>query len=165
MRALAFVWLAWLAQLAGCTTLIPGTLPHDLVYDARRLERDRCDPTPVDPHLYSAELVQSVEPLYQYVMGGPNGREAHLSGAELHLRPLPGLTTELLERGLSCHAAQLVLGRATAEPDDPYVLPAGWVKLDVSSGGASFNVKLTADDPGRAHEVVERATRFVHAAR
>ncbi len=148
------------AAAVACTTLIPGTTPHEILRDARALERDRCDREPVDPRLYAPAIVTSVEPYYEYSMGGPNGREAHMAGAVLHLRPLAGLTAELLDRGLLCHAAQLVLGHAPVGDDDPYVLPGGWVKIDVRSGGASFVVRVTADDPGRARELYDRARRF-----
>jgi hypothetical protein len=156
------VALALLALLApACTLLIPGTMPHDRERDARALERDRCDGAPVDPRIYGVDIIQKVGPYYRYVMGGPSGKEAHLAGAELELRPLPGVTAELLERGLACHAAQTILGRVEAAANDPYVLPGAWVKLDVKSGGGTFVVMLSAEDPERAREVLERAKAFV----
>jgi hypothetical protein len=153
--------LGAVSPLCACTTLIPGTMPHDLHRDAVALEHDRCDPTPVDPRLYGTDIVQKVEPYYRYVMGGPNGREARFAGAELHVRPLPGVTAELLERGLSCRAAQLVLGHAEPAPNEPYFLPDGWVKVEVRSGGGSFVVSLSGEDWDRGHTIYARARAFV----
>jgi len=145
---------------AGCTTLIPGTMPHDLRFDATKLEHDRCDPSPVDPRLYSADAVLNVTPYTRHVMGGPSGMEAHLAGAQLELRPLPGVTGELLQRGLECRSAELVLGRVEPLPNEPYFLPGGWVRIDVKSGGGSFLVTVAAEEQRRTHEVLARAQAF-----
>jgi hypothetical protein len=146
--------------LPACTGIIPGVTPHDIRFDASSQERDRCDPTPVDPRIYGADVIQSVEPFYRYVVGGPNGREAHLAGAKLELRPLAGITAELLERGLLCRSAQAMLGHVTALPNEPYSLPDSWVKIDVKSGRGTFEVTLAAEDATRAGEVLERAKAF-----
>jgi hypothetical protein len=146
---------------AGCTTLIPGTTRHDVRRDATKLEHDRCDATPVDPRIYSAEIVQQVAVHYDYVMGGPSGREARFGGAELQLRPLPGVTAELLERGLMCRSAQRMLGRVPVAPNEPYYLPDGWVKIDVRSGGGTFIVSLSAEDAAHGRAIYERARAFV----
>ncbi len=156
----AFSGLAALALLAGCMGVLPGVTPHDIRYDAATLEHDRCDTTPVDTRIFGPEAVTKVEPFYRYVMGGPNGREAHLTGAEIELRPLPGLTQELLERGLLCRSAQVMLGHARPLPNEPYALVDSWVKIDVKSGHGAFLVDLAAEDPTRAREVLERARAF-----
>ena len=154
--------LAWLT--AGCTTMLPGAMPHDLRFDATKLAQDRCDTTSVDPRVYSSETVLHVTPYTRHVMGGPSGMEAHLAGAQLELRPLPGVTAELLQRGLECRSAELLLGRAVPAPNEPYVLPGGWVRIDVKSGGGSFLVTVAAEDPARTHEVLARAQAFVGRA-
>ncbi len=146
--------------LPACTNILPGVMPHDLRYDAAALERDRCDREPVDPRLYSAALVIRAEPFYRVTMGGPNGSESHLAGAKLELRPLPGVTLELLERGLSCRSAQVMLGHAEAAPNEPYALLNSWVKVDVQSGRGAFVVTLVAEDTARAREVLDRAKAF-----
>ena len=147
-------------SVAACTGILPGVTPHDIRYDAAALERDDCDPTPVDPRIYGREVIQKVEPYYRYVLGGPNGREAHLGGAELTLRPLPGVTAELLERGLMCRSAQAMLGHVSAAPNEPYFLPDAWVKIDVKSGHGAFVVTLASEDKDRAKEVLERAKAY-----
>jgi hypothetical protein len=152
--------LLLLGSLSGCTAIIPGVMPHDLRYDAAKLEHDRCDPTPVDPRLYGAEIIQKVEPYYRFVMGGPNGRESHLAGAQLELRPLAGVTAELLERGLECRSAQIMLGHAEALANEPYAFADSWVRIDVKSGHGAFLVTLAADDSNRARELLERARAF-----
>jgi hypothetical protein len=146
--------------LLGCTGIIPGLMPHDVRYDAARLEHDQCDATPVDPRLYGPGLVQKVEPYYHFVMGGPNGGEARLAGARLELRPLPGVTEELLERGLECRSAQVMLGQAEPATNEPYAFTDGWVRIDVKPGRGAFVVTLTAEDSTRAREVLARAHAF-----
>ncbi len=154
-----------LAPLSACTGIIPGVTPHDIRYDAAAQERDRCDPTPVDPRIYSAGIVQKAAPYYRYVMGGPSGRDAHLAGAQLELRPLPGVTEELLQRGLMCRSAQVMLGRSQPAPNEPYALSDSWVKIDVKSGSGTFLVTLAAEDGDRAREVLDRAQSFASSAR
>jgi hypothetical protein len=159
----ALASLGLVLQLAGCTGIIPGVAPHEIRYDAAALEHDRCDPTPVDPRIYGRDIIQKVEPFYRYVMGGPNGKEAHLAGAQLELRPLPGITGELLERGLQCRSAQVMLGHVVAANSEPYALADRWVRIDVKSGGGSFIVTIAPEDGTRAHEVWDRARAFAGA--
>src|SRR5262245_59939853 len=85
-------------------------------------------------------VIDSVEPALSYTLGGPNGREAHMRGARIHLQPLAGQTREALARALECHEAAVVLGRAAARPDDPYVLPDRWLAIDVASEDDGFVV-------------------------
>ena len=162
-RALtAFALVAALGTHASaCTGIIPGATPHDVRYDAEALERDRCDEQPVDPRVYGPAIIAKVEPYYRYVMGGPNGGESHLTGAQLELRPLPGVTVELLERGLLCRSAQVMLGHATPSPNEPYAFADSWVKIDVKSGRGTFIVTLAAEDSSRAREILEKAKAFV----
>jgi hypothetical protein len=156
--------LLTLSAVTACTGIIPGTMPHDIRYDAAALERERCDSSPVDPRIYSASIIQKVEPYYRHVMGGPSGLEARFSGVQLELRPLPGVTIELLERGLMCRSAQAMLGHVEPAANEPYFLPDAWVKIDVSSSHGAFLVTLAAEDPARAHELFERAKAFASPA-
>jgi hypothetical protein len=105
-------------------------------------------------------VIQHVQPYYRHVLGGPSGRESILAGAELEMRPLPGVTEQLLTRGLECRSAQLLLGHAEASANEPYLLPDGWVKIDVRSGGGTFLVDLSAEEPRRARELLTRAEAF-----
>lgn len=155
-----FLCLFTLATCAACTTLIPGVSPHDIRRDAASLEKSRCNPTSPDPRLYGVPVIEKVSPLYQYVIGGPNDREARLGGAEIELRPLPGVTAELLERTLVCRSAQLTLGHAEPLANEPYFLPDGWVKVDVRSGGGSFIVRLSGEDDEHGREILRRARAY-----
>jgi hypothetical protein len=160
------VGAALLAALSGsgCTLLIPGATPHDIALDADKQEHRRCDTDPVDPRLYSPGIVESVSPYYRHVMGGPNGSEAHFAGARLELRPLPGVTAELLERGLMCRSAELMLGHAVPHPNEPYFLKDAWVSFHVQSGGGAFAVNLVAEDDEHGREIYTRAVAFARGA-
>jgi hypothetical protein len=76
------------------------------------------------------------------------------------LKPLPGQTRELVARTLECHEASVVLGRAAASPDDPYVLPDRWLSIDVDSDKDGFVAAVTTDDLDAARRVLERARAF-----
>jgi hypothetical protein len=70
------------------------------------------------------------------------------------------VTEELLERGLMCRSAQIMLGHAQGAPNEPYALTDSWVKIDVKSGHGAFVVTVSAEDPNRAREVLDRARAF-----
>ena len=152
--------IAVVAMLGGCMTLIPGVSPHNIQRDAAAQERARCGPEPVDPRLYSVGIVENVAPLYEHVMGGPNGTESRTGGAEVTVRPLPGVTAELLERGLMCRSAQLMLGHAAPAPNEPYYLLDGWVRIDVRPGSGNFIVRLSAEDAEHGREILAKARAF-----
>jgi hypothetical protein len=108
-------------------------------------------------------VVDSVEPLYAYVLGGPNGRAARLRGAKIHVRPVAGATREALVRSLECHQASVVLGRAATPEGDPYTLPDRWVSIDIESEGDGFAVLVGTDDVEDARRVLERARAFARS--
>jgi hypothetical protein len=110
--------------------------------------------------LLSPSAIDSVEPAYAYAQGGPNGRQARLRGARIHLRPLAGLSRESIARGLECHEARAVLGLSKPRGDEPYTLPERWLHIDVESEGDGFLVLVQADDPDDARRVLERARLF-----
>jgi hypothetical protein len=112
--------------------------------------------------LYVPEAVESVEPAYSYVANG-NDRRPNLRGAAIHLRPLPGLSAELMTRSLECHQASVTLGRAPATADDPYVLPGRWLDLRATSEGDGFVAFARIDSIADARAVLDRALRFVAA--
>jgi hypothetical protein len=158
-RALAaFAVLAPFA-LAGCYGFLPQPTRTDRVRAATEQEHKRCDAQAIDPRLFAAEDVESVAPFYLYVQTG-GGREARLHGAELHLRPLPGMTPELVIHALSCRSAQLVLGRVKGAANEPYWLPDGWVKIGVRSDDGSFVVTLDGEDLAEAKDILARAQAF-----
>ena len=154
-----------LVSLPGCYGFLPQPTRTDRVRAATAQEHKKCDSQPVDPRQFAPEAVESVAPFYQYVPTG-SGREARLHGAELHLQPLPGMTSELVTHALSCRSAELVLGHARPEADanEPYWLPDGWVKIDVRSEDGSFVVTLDGEDLPEAKEILARAQAFAAKA-
>jgi hypothetical protein len=105
--------------------------------------------------------IDSVEPAYAYVLGGPNGREARLRGAKIHVKPAAGLTREIVARDLECRESNIILGRALPLENDPYVLPQRWVDIDVESEKAGFAVLVQTNDIDDAKAVLARARLFV----
>ncbi len=112
----------------------------------------------------STTFVESAEPSYARVPGGPNANEFRLRGAKIHLQPMPGATRETLVRALECHEALVVLGQASSAEDDPYVLPGKWLAIDVASAGDGFVVVVESDDHDAAAAVLDRAKRFASRA-
>jgi hypothetical protein len=113
--------------------------------------------------LLSPSAVDSVEPSYSYVQSGPGAREARLRGARIHVRPLPGMSRESMQRSLECHESRVVLGQSPASASDPYLLAGHWLDIDVDSEGDGFVVKVepTETDMDLAREVLARARQFV----
>jgi hypothetical protein len=134
------------------------TTPTD---SARKAEK-KCDEfsdARIAP-LISPNVIESVDPLYAYVVGGPNGREAHLRGSRISFRPTSGVTAEILERSLQCHQARALLAQTPSAVDDPYVLADRWLTIDVTSSGSSLVANVQADQFDDARLVLERAKRF-----
>ena len=151
---------------SGCYGFLPAPPQRrDRVREATEQEHKRCGSEPVDPRIYSADDVESVAPLYTFVPTSGSNREARLRGAEVRLRPLPGVTPELLTHILSCRSAQLVLGRVHEGENEPYWLPDGWVKIGVRSEDASFVVALEGEDFVEAKEILARAQAFAAQAK
>ena len=113
--------------------------------------------------LLSPSAVDSVEPSYSYVQSGPGDREARLRGARIHVRPLPGLSRESIQRSLECHESRVVLAQSPAPAADPYQLSGHWLDIDVDSEGDGFVVKVepTETDTDLAREVLARARQLV----
>jgi hypothetical protein len=103
--------------------------------------------------------VEAVHPLLSTVQSN-NDSATHLLGAELHLRPMANLSAEGVQRKLECHEALVVLGRAAAMPDDPYVLDGAWLGVKVRSDGDGFVVNVRTDVLDEAKQVFARAQRF-----
>jgi len=111
----------------------------------------------------SPAAIDSVEPAYSYSLGGPNGREAHLRGARIHVRPVAGLSRESIARSLECHQARVTLGLEKPRSGDPYALPGGWLSIAVDSEGDAFVVVVQTNDHGDANRLLERAQLFAAA--
>jgi hypothetical protein len=104
-------------------------------------------------------VIDSVEPAYSYVPAGPNTHDAHLRGAQIRLKPGPGLTKESIQLALECHEAAVTLGRRPPPPDDPYFLPDTWLEINVDSRGDGFIVRVLTDAIDDARSVLARARR------
>ena len=158
-----WVWVAS-GHLVGCHVL--GLVPDMRTpADRAREIEPRCNDFPVEKagELLVPRAIDSVEPAYSYVKSGPNNPEARLRGARIHVQPRPGMSRESIARTLECHEVRVTLGREQAPADDPYVLPDGWVDLDVDSERDGFVVNARTDEFDDARRVLERARRFVGA--
>jgi len=103
--------------------------------------------------------IEEVDPLITTVASG-NDHAIHLRGAEMHMKPMSALSAEGLQRRLECHEALVMVGRATALQDDPYVLEGAWLGIKVRSDGDAFIVAVQTDVLDQAKVVLERARRF-----
>ncbi|MDP9150980.1 MAG: hypothetical protein M3O36_13705 [Myxococcota bacterium] len=150
--------------MAGCfLSPLPDTrTPADF---AQALER-RCASVSDDSSeaMRAPAIVESVEPAYSFVSSASMDRQAILRGARVHLRPLPGLSRESLQRSLECHQAGVVLGKWHAPPNDPYTLPGEWLEVEAQSEGDGFVINVRAHARPQAELVLDRARR-VYAAR
>jgi hypothetical protein len=108
-------------------------------------------------------VIDSVKPEYFYITTGTIYRQPRLHGAQIHYRPAPGLTKEILQRSLECHEAIVTLGRAQPLPDDPYFLPDAWLDINADSEGDGFVVRIVVDSFDYAKEVLARARRTAAA--
>jgi len=104
--------------------------------------------------------IDSVEPLTSHVQSG-NNYETRLIGARIHVKPLPGLSRELLTRELQCHQARVVLGTAPPLANDPYSAAPGWVDIHVDSEENGFAVRVESFDFDTANAELARAKRYL----
>jgi hypothetical protein len=150
--------------LASCAIFspIPDTrTPGDRAREVEPRCKDYAEAS--NASVLSPAVIDSVEPAYSFVPGGPNAREAHLRGARVHMRPLPGVTREALTRTLECHQTRVTLGASQALPNDPWVAPGAWLDIDVDSDKDGFVAEALTDDLDVAKQVLERARRFAAA--
>jgi hypothetical protein len=151
-----------LVACGGCAAFVPD--PRTAKDRARDAE-PRCRgvaPSSAN-ELLAPENIDSVEPAYAYVSGGPNGREARMRGARIHVRPLAGLSRESLARALLCHEVRVLLGTELPREVEPYTLEGTWLSIDVESDGDAFVVAVQTDDLPSAQRVLARARAFAGA--
>ncbi|AKV02133.1 hypothetical protein AKJ09_08796 [Labilithrix luteola] len=154
---LSLLTISVVSVTGGCALLVPASRdPIELATQEQK--ESACDASALDPELEGRSAILSVGPAYSSIPSKA-GYDTHLLGAELRYRPLPGLTTERLERALRCHAVRLTLAR-TIPPDDPFVLPNAWVKIKVEAAETSFVVRATSTEATEAKEILARATSF-----
>ncbi len=150
----AALLLGALAVVAtGCVALVPE--PSDPKILAREEARATCAGVP--DRARELAPVESSEALYVR-RPSKSGHETHLLGARLFVRPLPGVTPQLLERALRCHQARAALGEIPVVGDDPWVLPGGWARIEVAGGGATLVVTVATDRAEDARRILERAS-------
>jgi len=160
---LTLVLGACLAGCSGVPFLVPDTrTPAD---HARAVEPKCKDfgEAAAAPML-APSAIDTVEPAYSYVQSGPADRQAHLRGARIRIKPLPGFSKETIARSVECHEARVLLGQGTARPDDPYVTPDHWLDIDVESEGDGFAVLARTDEMDIARQVLARAQRYAGSA-
>jgi hypothetical protein len=157
-----------MAALAGTTGCAAFRWLHDTRTPAERAEdvgpcvgfsEDEIRP------VLAPSVVEKVEPAYTYVAAPAMAREARLAGARLYLRPLPGLTREILQHSLDCHQAHVTLGKAPPRDDDPYYFPNLWVDIDADSSRGRFTVAVQTYEFDNAKDILERARRFAALSR
>jgi hypothetical protein len=104
------------------------------------------------PCILASHHVSSVQP-YKVQQRVGRGVTTHLAGAQLFVQAEPGLTAEWLELELTRHIASM---RATPGMKD-CALDVDDVRVKVDSAGPGFSVKIIAEDPRHAEEVLRRA--------
>jgi hypothetical protein len=150
------------ASAVGCDQSPPVKSPAD---QAAELVRTRCaanaDETALAPVL-DGTAIESVEPLYNSVVGYKTGQYTELTGSAIKVRALQGVTAEWLTRALECHSAKRVLGSiaSTSASSDPFWLPGKMVSIDAQSAHDGFRVEVRAAGPVEGNLVLDRAKAF-----
>jgi hypothetical protein len=156
MRSLS---VATLLLAAACHFFVPDTrTPAD--HAAELTPRCQGFGEQTVAPLLSSTAIDSVEPGYFHVQSGPGDRQARLSGARIHLRPIASMSRESIARSLECHESRVILATAQPPVDDPYALAGRWLDIDVDSDKDGFVVQVGSDDLPTARDVLERAKRF-----
>ena len=148
-----------LVLASGCSIYRPP--PQTIA--AQREPACAGDSLALDARLVRPENIERVEPLYSYVHTCPNMLLSSLIGAELHVRPIDGVTGASLARALTCHAVRETLASHNSDsPADPYWLPDGWVDIAVHADGTGYVVDLTGEDFVDSQHILARAEAFAH---
>jgi hypothetical protein len=160
-RAVPFL-AACLVGCSGVPFLVPDTRTaadhaHEIAPRCKDFPEDSVAP------MLAPNVIDAVEPAYSYVNSGPVDREPRLRGARIRIKPLAGFSKETIARSVECHESRVVLGQASAPPDDPYVLPGHWLDIDVESEGDGFSVFVRSDEMDTARQVLARAQRYASA--
>jgi hypothetical protein len=104
------------------------------------------------PFVHTEDIVD-VEPLYI-----PTGADAsERKGAVFTFRALPGMTTQGLQRAMSCHIARNdAMGHVVPEMDMCPLVPPN-VKAIVRPTAAGFAVEVSSEDRASVAEILRRA--------
>jgi hypothetical protein len=147
------------ATAAACASTPPPTVT------AAEVTREQCDSRANAergaPLIRSATVLR-VDPLYSNVPTAYGNIEERVNGAQLLVRPPPGVSPEDLTRDLQCHSAALVLGQVSSPDvaDDPYWLPNSWVNIEVRPENGNYLITVSADTIDKSLEVLRRANRY-----
>ncbi len=153
------VLLPLLATLFGCGVFAPGA--RNSADRAHEVEPKCVGVTDASvARMTNPASIAAVEPVYGYALGGPNGRQARLRGAKLHLSSEAGLTKEAIRRTLQCHQARVLLGMSTPQLNDPYALPDQWVDIAVNTGDDGWLVEVASDETDDARTILDRARQY-----
>ena len=143
---------------AGFSPFPDARSPMDRAHELDVPCRDSSEATAAPMTARSA--IDSVEPLHGHVQSG-NNSETRLLGARIHVRPLPGVTRELLARELQCHEARVLLGKAPPLARDPFSAAPQWVDIRVDSESNGFVVEVESFDFEVANAELGRAKAYV----
>jgi hypothetical protein len=102
--------------------------------------------------------VVSVAP-YQVEETRIKSKVTRLAGADVYVEAEPGLTPEWLRLEITRHLSQM--HGASSMPSMKDCSLAAGVHVEVRSAGAGFTVRLIADDPKNAEEVLRRARQLL----
>jgi hypothetical protein len=152
-------------SLIGCGRAAPATTAAD---KAAAVETSKCSATVNEDDLapvLTGSAIENVEPLYIRVATRDSDVQGALHGALITVRPLPGMTAELLERSLECHSARATLGRVDNPTTDPFALPSSLVDISVRPEGDAFRVGVGARRSEEAHEILNRAEQLMATSR
>ncbi len=147
------------AAVSGCVAFVPESRdPRTLA--AAEIKRT-C--TGARGDVASIAPLDTVEPLYVR-RPSKSGHDTHLMGARLRLRPVAGVTPQLLERALRCHQARAALADIPVTERDPWVLPGVWMNIEVQGDGAELVASVSSDRGDEARAILARATRVSRGA-
>jgi hypothetical protein len=161
MRALRKALLSGVVLALGCATAGPRSA-EERAAQARTDEQRMCAGAPAtDLAAFAPPNIERVEPILFVIQHGRGNREEQVRGVRLYLRPQPGMSAPLVERTLVCHRARRLVGAGEPElPNEPWVLPAGWVDVTVAEGAGDFIVSLRGIEPRDGEEALARARAF-----
>jgi hypothetical protein len=157
-----------MALFTGCLACAPFCTPMARLAEVR-MERARgiphvqCDDVTAAARaeqVLGMRGILGVEPLTVTRHRSKGRDESRLVGLEIRYAAPPGVTTAWLQRQLECHQAEVILGRAPAREDDPFVSPEEWLELAVGDGGSVLVVQIAAQSQETATASAERARRL-----
>ena len=102
----------------------------------------------------------AVERAERTVNAGKLSPRSVLAGVSIVLPAPPNATPAWLQRVLTCHAADVALGKVPVMPDDPFSDVQTWLQMAARSVGSTVVVQIEPMDRAEAGHVLERADRW-----